>query len=346
MSRRRGACLASLAALFSAQAAAFGHFPLPEVVRARQAVLAEPASAAGEPALAARLALAQALAPADALHQELQLHRLLLELRTLEPGEATRAAVAALATYEPQAWTEAEDPDHARGRAVPVADVAAAARGTLRHWQLRERIANYSDALAHAREIDAPVDGEALAAALAHVPPNALGALAPPRDWPGSALAALAQRTADAENYHRLFRAAPEPASYAALAEAARALAPADAAAVLIEATANPALASAAVLALAPLVEQRGVRAFLLAQLGDPALGGSAAQVLWAQPDAATRVALQGLLERGQDSPALRRALLVLQHIDDPAARASLRAFADDARYAPALRARIARSLP
>lgn len=351
MRLQQGLCVvgAGLAAVWTAQALAFGFYTRAEVAAATHAAEASWRHPAGPGGLAAQLRLAQAQAPADPLLHELALRRDLLASRSQAPDALLRAEVLALTSYVPLAWTEPPDPDHGRGQRVPVANIASAARGTLRQWDLNAAMRRYADALDRADDgaFSGPIDAEALIAVVAlRGPADARLLLSQRADWPPAVLAALLRQAPQPEAYCRLFHAAPSAPVLAALHQASRDLPAEDASAVLLEtARRNPALGSAALLALGSLAQRDAVRAQVIELLGDPALGGSAAQVLAAHADAGVRLALRSELAQGRDSPRLRHALVALQLIGDPQALAELRAFTVDARFAAQLRAEIARGL-
>jgi predicted deacylase len=309
----RAAVLALFFIAWLSPAQAARYYAPDEVDAARRAL--PPVDTRVPSLLLQRLDAARIDAATDPLAGELALHALLLALREVAPDAALRSAVAALLDYSSEARTDLPDPDHGPGPTAVVAPIAGAARGTLRTWDLRERAQAYAAALTQMRvPYDASVDDDALAAAIATLPPATLESLAnlapsmPPR-----ALRALAARAPRRELYAALLRSGDAAQSLPALVEFAQRLPAADASALLMDAASDAQIGSAAVLALGVLADERGVREFLLAHLGDVRLGGSAAQALAHDGSRATLDALAALLARGRDDPATRRARLALR---------------------------------
>lgn len=297
-------------------------------------------------AVAARLALQQADAAAlglllqrplakasgDAVLDESLRHRALLRLRepAMRVDAATRTAVQSLLVYAPQTWVPPADPDHGRGQWVPAYDLAAAARGTLAVWARREaeqaaRVALDAGDAAGLRALDPP----AVATVLADAAPATLRRLATQPGWSPAVRTVLATRLADPAQAALLLAEADDGELLDAIPGLAAALTPDEAQAWLRQlAMQRPALASAALLAMGPLVSRSpAAQDYLLAQLGDAQLGASAAQALAAAPTPAVRAALAETLHAADEGPRLRRALLALRWIDDAATREQLRAF-------------------
>ena len=288
-----------------------------------------------------------AKAGGDAALEESLRHRALLRLR--EPGlrgdTATRAAVQSLLAHAPQTWVPPADPDHGRGQWVPAYDLAGAARGTLAVWTRQDAEQAVRAAL---RSGDGgrlrALDPQAVAAVLAESEPATLRRLAAQAGWAPAVRAVLATRLADPALAGALLADADDGTLLDAITPLAAALPPEDAQHWLRQLAAQrPTLASPALLAMAPLATRSpAAQDYLLAQLGDPQLGASAAQALAAAPAPPVRAALAEILRATDDGPRLRRALLTLRWIDDAASREQLRAYSAVPRAPVALRQEVA----
>ena len=112
---------------------------------------------------------------------------------------------------------------------------------------------------------------------------------------------------------------------------------------LLIAATAQPAIASAAVLQLGLLTTgSTTARDRLLGLLPDTTLGGSAAQALATNMDATTLSALSAVLDRGVDDLGTRRAILTLRLSEHPSATSILSGFVLNPNAPEALRQEVA----
>lgn len=280
-----------------------------------------------------------AKAQADPLVAEYLLREALIALRAERVPADVAASVQALTAHRAQALRPPVDPDHGRGHWIAAYDVAAAARGTLRAWELRDHSERALRLIATAPDRVVEIeDAAALAAAIEQASPQSLENLrAHAPHLPSRALAALARRLASAALYATLFERTGDSSVLAALAEAAGQLPAGEAQRTLHQAALNPELASAAMLALAQVP---GSERALLQCLGDPVRGGGCAQGLARQPDAAPE--LLALIEQGRDDLATRRALLALLWMNDRAARANLAAYADSTNMPARLRAEVA----
>jgi hypothetical protein len=117
----------------------------------------------------------------------------------------------------------------------------------------------------------------------------------------------------------------------------------ADATGLLIEATADARIASAAVLELGQQAATSGAaRDELMGLLADPDMGGSAAQALALNMTPATLADLGAVLDRGLDDLTTRRAILSLRLSDAPAADAMLNDFVIGSHAPEALRQEVA----
>lgn len=274
----------------------------------------------------------------DPLLAEYLLRETLVALRPIEAPADIAARVQALTRHAPQALVPPFDPDHGRGHWIAAFDVAAAARGTLRAWQLRDNTQRARQLLRTAPDRLAGFDdAEALATVIDSAPLDLLAALRPQTDSLSTrALRSLALRLDDAVLYVSLFERPADSFVLAGLQDAVQGLPADDARHVLEGAAASDELASAATLALAGLADSAE---FLLHCLGDPRRGGSCAQGLAQHPDAVP--ALIELLAPGRDDLASRRALLALLWMNDRAARETLAAYAADPAMPAARRAEV-----
>lgn len=288
-----------------------------------------------------------AKAGGDAALDESLRHRALLRLR--EPGlrgdAATRDAVQGLLAYAPQTWVPPADPDHGRGQWVPAYDLAAAARGTLAVWarQDAEQAARAALRTGDASRLQA-LDPQAVAAVFAEAAPATLRRLATQADWPPAVRVMLATRLADPALAGTLLADADDATLLDAMGPLTAALPPEAAQAWLqLLAAQRPALASSALLAMAPVAARSAsTQDYLLSQLGDAERGASAAQALAAAPTPPVRAALAEVLRAAEDGARLRRALLALRWIDDAASREQLRAFSAAPQAPVALRQEVA----
>ncbi len=256
------------------------------------------------------------------LRAEQELGQWLIQARSQAPTPELRARVQALTRYSAKALKPSPEPHH-DDVMVPAVDVASLARGTLRAWQVDEHLAAAKASLSAGAPL-ALDDPEAIALLVQGASPAQLQALKN-QALPTQASAILARRLGDPEIYGALFARPADAFVVAALADVVDALPPGSAMQVLGKAARQPALASAATLAMASL--QPSV-AELTACLADPVRGGSCAQLLAARDDPSTFDALSQLAERGRDDAASRRALLALWWNGAPRATGFLRAYA------------------
>ena len=324
--------------------AAAQYVPRAELVAAAQAASLHVKSLSDEVQLTAVLRQAPVQLAGSPLQAEAAMHATLMRLReTLRPLPATRKAVAQLMNYSSQIRTDAPDPDHGRGQTAIAFAIAASARGTLRHWDLKAAEAQIAQHLrtGSALNLSAPIDDRAWARYIDAATPAELDAVQA-RGLPDSsaALAAWWQRRPDADTAARLLSLPVDTNSYAVL-ETLPAWLPADAARNLLIATERqPALRSAARLALGQLAADDALaRQHLLSTLGD-AEGASSAQALSAAGDASLD-ALREILSIAPEGPRLQHALLALRAMPHGEAHALLRGFTDDAVRPPALRAEV-----
>lgn len=278
-----------------------------------------------------------AAAAAAPLENEYLLNEWLLALRGLAPDATLREQVSKLTQYSAKALGPSPEPHHALDEWVPAFDVASQARGTLRAWELADHVAMIRQSLiSGGAKALALADGEALAQVVATAPVVQLQSLrVQSSELPSQAATTLALRLQDAVLYRELFARPADEFVLTALADAAKTLSPEQARAVLREAAARPELASAATLAIAPLHPSTSD---LLDCLGDAQRGGSCAQLLAEQADAATLAALGKRLEAGKDDLATRHALLALLWTEAPRGRAMLRDYTSNPGMPAALR--------
>ena len=285
-------------------------------------------------AFAGKLIADTELAP---LQSEYLLDAWLLALRRATPDLALRAEVQALTGYQAKALGPTPEPHSADDAWIPVFDIASQARGTLRAWEFDEHIALARRSLATGDIDGLPIsDAEALAHAIAAAPQSQLQALrGSDASLPAPAAAALARRLKDPSLYRALFTRPADAFVVSALTDAAVLLPPDQARELLATAGARPELASAATLALAALQPSNSE---LFDCLGEASRGGSCAQLLARQADAATLDALAELASAGRDDIATRRALLALLWARSPRGGELLRRYADNTAMPAALR--------
>ncbi|MDD3764325.1 MAG: hypothetical protein PHP86_13635 [Nevskiales bacterium] len=278
---------------------------------------------------------------ADPLTAEAQLQQTLLMLRDAPaPTEAARRAVAAMAGYSDQVRTDPVDPDHGRGLTVPAFQIAATARGTLRHWDKLRSGALIDRALATG-DLDALRQADAGALlARARSGSRADLDLLMLADRPEPAIRAeLAERLQDATLATAVLRAAPDPAGFKLIGAVAATFPPDTALTVLRDPEADSGYRSAARLALTALVPRNPtVRAYLDATLGD-GWGAASAQAL-ARADAVETL-IAAAIDPSADAARQRHAVLGLQLHNSAVARDALGRIATDPRYPDALRTQV-----
>ena len=275
------------------------------------------------------------------LTSESLLYEWLNSLRALTPPDSTRELVHSLTTYESLALAPSPEPEHRDRGLVAAFDVAGAARGTLRAWELRDNTARATAALATGRARDLLLeDAEAWTAALEGAAPGQLENLRQQPLLPTQAAAVLARRLKDANLYRVLFARPADAFVLRAVAEVPATLPSTDAVSVLEAARANPALASAAIIALGRLP---AAQAALLECLSEGGQGGSCAGALAQDP--ANEPALARIIGGDADDLKTRRALLALLWMPGDAARAALHEYVADARTPAQLRVEVAQWL-
>jgi hypothetical protein len=276
------------------------------------------------------------------LENEFLLQQWLLWLRNEPAPAALRESIEALTKYESKALVPSPEPEHGAGQWVPAYNLAASARGTLRTWELKERVAGNRRALAAGNVVDLSwADADALAKTLEEATAQELQVLRKDAlSLPTQPLSVLARRLADASLYRALFKRPADEFSLRALDEMAATLPPEQAGQELREAASNPALASAAILALSQLPQ---VQAELMACLSDIENGGSCAQGLARDPG--NLPSLTALLARNEDTAAARRALLALMWMKTPESRIALEQYAADPNQPASLREEVGKWL-
>ncbi len=324
-------------------AAAFARYvPRAEVTAASAEAVAQAKARPSEDSLVSALLRAQAELTPRPLQAEAAVQAALLQLRAaVRPLAATRAAVSALTDYRPQVTTDPLEAEQARGGPVPAFAIAATARGTLQLWDLAAAEALITRSLRGDAVPALPptLRARAWARFVARATPTELDALQA-RGIPDdpAVLLALWQRRASTDTAQRMLELPTTADSYALLADLPLQLPAASARPLLMRAAEQPALASAARIAMAPLVvSDPAARQYLLATLGDEQ-GASSAQALAVATDAETLAALSQVLRRDPDGSRLQHALLALRAMPRSEARALLQDFASDPRRPPLLR--------
>ena len=275
------------------------------------------------------------------LTSESLLYEWLNALRASAPPDSTRELVHSFTTYESLALAPPPEPEHRDRGLIAAFDVAGAARGTLRSWELRDNTARASAALADGRARDLVLDdAEAWTAALEDAPPSQLENLRQQPPLLAQPMAVLARRLKDANLYRALFSQPADAFVLRAVAEVPATLPPADAVSALETARANPALTSAAIIALGKLPAAQPA---LLECLSDAGQGGSCASALAQNP--ANEPALARVIGGGADDLKTRRALLALLWMPGDTARAALHEYVADARTPAQLRVEVAQWL-
>lgn len=277
------------------------------------------------------------------LERELLAERTALALAGGPPDAAGRELIAELKRRPAVVYVRLADAGHQLR--APLYDPAAQARLTERRWAVEAVAARAGRRLAAGGVLDladyrghaddARLDAGAaagLAAALERAPAHALPAQ---REMLGEALAAgepvaaallvIARRLADPESSALLIEYGDNRAALAALVASA-ALDPPRRYALLETAAAREDIASAALLAMAPLTESLAAASqALLARLGDPSLGASAALALARSRDPSIRGRLAGIAADDTRPLAATRAGLALEWMDDPVMRVERR---------------------
>lgn len=345
--RARGTTIAIAVTLYSLcpAIALAGYVPRPAVAAAADAAAAQAKTLPDEASLAAALLRTQAELTSRPLPAEAAVHAALLRLRaSVRPLAATRTAVSALTEYSSQVMTDPLEVEQARGGPVPAFAIAATARGTLQLWDLAAAEALIARSLrGEAVPVLPPaLQARAWARYIERATPTELDALQA-RGIPDepAPLLALWQRRATADTALRMFALPITADSYALLADVTARL-PADIARpLLMHAAQQPALTSAARIAMAPLVTvDADVRRYLIDTLGDDH-GASSAQALAIAADAETVAALSHVLHLTAEGPRLLHALLALRTLPGSEALTLLKAFANDPQRPTPLRAEV-----
>lgn len=290
-----------------------------------------------------RISTDRTLAPAA---REWLLDRGLHQLATLVPTAEARALVQQLAGRRPEVFTRV-DPDHG-DRATPLYDTGATARFVLRAWERRAaRLQAESDLAAGRTAVLArfaargapgardPVR-EGIEEAFTAAPRsqlvtqrNAIHVALSAGERVDELALVLAGRLADADLAGLVVDHAEAPVALAALSSLPSVLDPSTARELFMRASRRAEIASAATLAIGRLaVQDGGARAMLYEQLGDPAVGPSAAAALAAIGDPAVASELGRRLRAATSEPSRRMHVLALRLDASPAAREELRRFA------------------
>lgn len=309
-----------------------------------------------DPALwSAQVRSAKAELDRDPEGAEARLRALLIEAYAAESIDAAmRGEVNALREHRTRVWTTPADPDHGRGQQVPKYPLAATARALLNHWDRLEQARSLAARLSEGQALESvsAVDQRTLIQALAllSVEQRSVALLALAGQGPAKAtatgseevLAVYALESGRDEVLAAALEQGHGPHSLKLVADLPQALSPEHALAMLEIALGNPALASAATLALANLapMPEAGLSR-LEALLADPELGASAAQAL-ARTGEVEALAVADRSLAGSDRTAQVHALLSLRWRNSPAAQARLGALAEDPRLDADLRSEVA----
>jgi hypothetical protein len=305
---------------------------------------------AGQPA-AARARLA---ALSDPLLAEAAADRLIDRLRRRAPDAAGSELLAWLASWPERVFRRHEET--AGDWFVPVFAVAQRADGTLEAWRREQERSDWRERLA--RDPGAAIVALAAAAADQHqraaeaamelddaAIARLLGAArAAPERLPADLWAALAEHSGDPQAVAEVLARGSQAQQLALIAAAPQRLPPLQAEALLERAGRQPALASAATLALATLAASHPPAAELLAtRLDDAELGPSAAAGLARMPDEDRVARIGRLLGAAPSALTARHLVLALRLEGSPQAVELLQRWASDPRLPAELRQEIAR---
>lgn len=314
---------------------------------------AEPAALALEQRAGAALqagdapaAIALLAAETDPSVRELAADRLIERLRAGPPSVAGAALLDWLAARPAQVYRRHDET--AADWFVPVFDLDGRARGTRLLWQQQAEREHWRERLAQAPQAALADLADADAGALARAA-EAIAALTPEQHAgvraaldggsPAALWLASARRAPDLDAYRAVLARGGE-AQQLELVASARIALPADAALRFLDAAAErPALASAAILALAPLAADHTPALERLDDLlSDREHGASAAAALARLPRPDRVQKIEALLETAPDATRATHLALALRLEGSPAAQAALRRLADDPRLPEGLR--------
>lgn len=287
--------------------------------------------------------LAQDPAAASIIHEWL-LDRGLHELSRLQPTPAATSLLHTISQRAPRIFVQV-DPDHGT-HAVPLYDPGATARFVLRKWDRRQARDEASAALA--ANLNTPIerfaadnstpDTDAAKAGIvdafrAATPQtlaryrNIIAAAMARGDRLDEIAAITAERLADADLYSLVMGHADAVVALDAM-KRARTLLGDPALDVLIVASGRQDIASAALLEIGRMAESNPqARAHLLATLGDPAAGPSAAAALAALHDPTVAAEIGQRLRTSKKESERRQMALALKLDGSQAARAQLDQF-------------------
>jgi hypothetical protein len=310
-----------------------------------------------QPGFRRELRAALSAPAADIAMQDRLLDRAVLALLAAPRELETRRLLMDLSTRAPRAMTLHEDGGHRT--TVPYADPGANARAVLRAWDRFDArdasltaMARGTDALAPIRATRGRLEDRVRGVELAF-DTAATAEVAAQREVVRSALSAdptttgiatrLALRTGDVQLAREVIERGTGRAQLDLVLGLRDGFGTAQAVELLVAATAQPAIASAAVLQLGGMdTTSSAARDQLMGLLADRALGGSAAQALAVNLDANTTSALGAVLDRGVDDLATRRAILALRLSQNPIANAMLSRYATNPNAPQALRQEVA----
>ena len=268
-------------------------------------------------------------------------------LSTLAPTDSAWQLADSLAATVPRTYVLHEE---GRGRTIPLYDIGAQPRWLRRHW-LSER--THNEALARIRAADPAVldvfdkslSPDAVASERNGVEQAFRSAdaneLLSYRDdvilrlYSGDPVENIAIRLArelsDKEIFAAIARSGKPEVAVRMMGEVPTYLTSADSLDVLTIGAGRIETASAALLAMSPLVhEVPGASEFLITQLANPDRGPSAATALARAGDGATILRLRAILNSGKDGPAERHAVLALRLNNSTAAQAAIESYLND----------------
>lgn len=300
------------------------------------------------------------MAAASGVAAELALSALVRHLRDAASGrtEQGRALLTALSSRTPMVWMRHEE---TRGDwFVPALDPGGEASSALwvmgrdqarERWRQRLLEDPGSVSGGFVDDADARSAAEALRVlperVLEEVAGQALGsggggteAVRPsiPQDeragaaWPGPVLLALAEETRSAPLYGMALARLQPAERVVAVATLADHLAPAEAQLLLKELASDPAVGSAAVMALGRFVAEPAVKAWLVDALGTPRIGASAAAALARHGGPAVVATLEDRMAKDGNPAVWRDLVLALRLHGSPGAERALRRIAGDPR--------------
>jgi len=297
-------------------------------------------------------AIAVLAAEPDPQAFELAASAMIDRLRASPPSAAGRAWLQWLAAEPVRLYQRHEET--AGDWFVPALQVPMRAQGTLELWQHVERRDGWVQAFrtqprAALRRLDSAdaSDIDAAADAVSQLSTADFAAVRVEFDRidPAPALwLAAAQRAADPQAVRRLLDRGQPAQRLAALTLAVDTLGPAEAQTVLDLAAEQPALASAATLALARIaVEHPPALQRLQSRLADKALGSSAAAALARIPSPDRVERIESMLKSSTDARSAGNLVLALRLEDSADARAVLQRWAQDPRLPESLRRELQR---